>query len=297
MKTINLWALGVLSLLSFCIFSNEPRSMKTNPDLPVTTIFFDIGNVLMRHSISKAIYHIGISDGLKLLFTHPSRLFNGKKVFDELCIAMLEQANLPLIQTKKKEKGIESWLEYWLDGKLSSAACKELFAQVIPKICVNTAEINLYTNIQNLIFTPEYLTSIMSPVKEMEMLVDSCLEKGMQVGIISNLDAETFNAMLCSGKFPAINKICNQNPSLVIISAKEGCKKPGSEIFKLACARAKIDPRMAIFIDDLDENIAAAREYGMHTIQFKAKRRNRRKLREIEKLLQELCPFMQEDCC
>ena len=53
---------------------------------------------------------------------------------------------------------------------------------------------------------------------------------------------------------------------LVIESSKEGVRKPDRRFYLLACERLGIEPRQAVFLDDLGVNLKSARELGMTTI-------------------------------
>ena len=57
---------------------------------------------------------------------------------------------------------------------------------------------------------------------------------------------------------------------VVIISAEAGMRKPDARIFQLALEQLDIAPDEAVFIDDLEVNATAAREYGLHAIHFKS---------------------------
>lgn len=54
----------------------------------------------------------------------------------------------------------------------------------------------------------------------------------------------------------------------MIISAEVGLAKPDARIFHLTAERVGVDPRAAIFIDDVLENVAAARAVGMCGVHF-----------------------------
>jgi epoxide hydrolase-like predicted phosphatase len=54
----------------------------------------------------------------------------------------------------------------------------------------------------------------------------------------------------------------------MIISAKEKMVKPDPRIFHLALERLGVQPEEAIFIDDIAENVEAARREGMLAIQY-----------------------------
>lgn len=52
----------------------------------------------------------------------------------------------------------------------------------------------------------------------------------------------------------------------VIESSKIGVRKPEPEFFELACKKLSIEPREAVFLDDLGTNLKPARAMGMFTI-------------------------------
>ena len=53
---------------------------------------------------------------------------------------------------------------------------------------------------------------------------------------------------------------------LVVESSVEGIRKPNPEIYKLTCERIGVDPREALFLDDLGINLKPAKAMGMRTI-------------------------------
>jgi len=54
-----------------------------------------------------------------------------------------------------------------------------------------------------------------------------------------------------------------------IISYKDHVIKPNADIYKLLIDRYNLNPKNCIFIDDMKENIDAARKFGINTILFK----------------------------
>jgi putative hydrolase of the HAD superfamily len=53
---------------------------------------------------------------------------------------------------------------------------------------------------------------------------------------------------------------------LVIESSKEGVRKPDPRFYQIACERLGVEPRHAVFLDDLGVNLKSARELGMTTL-------------------------------
>lgn len=68
----------------------------------------------------------------------------------------------------------------------------------------------------------------------------------------------------------------------IVYSHEEGIKKPDYRIYKLTCERLGLPPNQVIFLDDVEEAIMAAREVGIHGIQFK---NNTQAIADIETLL------------
>ena len=55
---------------------------------------------------------------------------------------------------------------------------------------------------------------------------------------------------------------------LAIYSHEEGVRKPDPRIYAIAAERLGVHPGEIIFLDDLSENIDAARAFGMHAVLF-----------------------------
>jgi 2-haloacid dehalogenase len=54
----------------------------------------------------------------------------------------------------------------------------------------------------------------------------------------------------------------------VVVSGEVGVIKPDPRIFELLLKRFAIDPKRAVYIDDVAVNVDAARPFGIHTIHF-----------------------------
>lgn len=53
----------------------------------------------------------------------------------------------------------------------------------------------------------------------------------------------------------------------IVYSHEVGLAKPDVRIYALACERVGVAPHEVVFIDDRPENVLAAREFGMHSVQ------------------------------
>jgi epoxide hydrolase-like predicted phosphatase len=56
---------------------------------------------------------------------------------------------------------------------------------------------------------------------------------------------------------------------LIIYSHEEGMAKPERRIYELTCERLGVQPTEIIFLDDVEPNVAAAREFGIQAILFR----------------------------
>ena len=52
----------------------------------------------------------------------------------------------------------------------------------------------------------------------------------------------------------------------IVISAEVGLVKPDAAIYQLALERLKLTAEQAVFVDDLAENVEAARQAGLHAV-------------------------------
>ena len=89
------------------------------------------------------------------------------------------------------------------------------------------------------------------------------LRPRFQTAILSNAgdqDRQIFNEAYC------IEDLVDT----VIISAEVGLAKPDPRIYLLALERLGVQPEEAIFVDDLQVNIEAARRLGIRAIQFQS---------------------------
>jgi epoxide hydrolase-like predicted phosphatase len=56
---------------------------------------------------------------------------------------------------------------------------------------------------------------------------------------------------------------------VLVISAEVGVVKPDPQIYQIALEKLGVDAQEAVFIDDFDRNVAAARELNLHGIHFR----------------------------
>ena len=91
---------------------------------------------------------------------------------------------------------------------------------------------------------------------------------------LTNWSAETFPEALKRYEFLQYFKE-------ILVSGKEGMKKPSAEIYELALSRFGIDPATTIFIDDSAKNVAGAEAIGIQAIHFKSPEQLRKELTQL----------------
>jgi len=91
------------------------------------------------------------------------------------------------------------------------------------------------------------------------------LRKRVKTGLLSNA-WDNLRAML-----EAEWKIADAFDEMVI-SAEVGLAKPDHRIYQMTLDRLQVEAGQAVFVDDFEENVDAARWIGMHAIRFKTPR-------------------------
>lgn len=67
----------------------------------------------------------------------------------------------------------------------------------------------------------------------------------------------------------------------ILVSGEVGVIKPDPRIFELLIERFSIDPETAVYIDDVEANVIAARTFGIHAIHFTSPTALRGELAEL----------------
>ncbi len=86
-------------------------------------------------------------------------------------------------------------------------------------------------------------------------------ERGVPIYALSNWSAETFP--VAQERFPFLGVFDG-----IVVSGEEHIAKPDPRLFEVLFERYSLDPRSAIFIDDLEPNLAVAAELGMRGLRF-----------------------------
>ncbi len=107
-----------------------------------------------------------------------------------------------------------------------------------------------------------YSRTVLDAIPGTWRLVDRLIDGGVPIHGITNWSAETWPEGLKVQ--PRLAEICGT----LVVSGRERVTKPGAEIFRLLCERAKVAPGECVFIDDGLHNVDGAKAAGMDGIHF-----------------------------
>jgi putative hydrolase of the HAD superfamily len=111
-----------------------------------------------------------------------------------------------------------------------------------------------------------YGARLMASLEPNEPLLDhyrALRDRGVRLAILTNNVREWHDAW--RAKIPVVDELFE----LIVDSGFEGTRKPEPEIYALTLARLGLTAQDCAFVDDVEVNVAAAREAGMHGIHFR----------------------------
>ena len=129
---------------------------------------------------------------------------------------------------------------------------EELAELVIPRLPVS-----LHNAARRMIFAWE---QPMEPIPGMADLVRGLKQKGYKLFLLSNA---SFRQPQYWPKIPGSEYFDG-----TVISAFQHCKKPDHRIYEILIKQYGLIPEECLFIDDVEENVAGARDAGMKAILF-----------------------------
>ncbi len=106
-------------------------------------------------------------------------------------------------------------------------------------------------------------------------LENRLLNSRFRLYMLSNVDSSHINFI--DNNFPYVKNVKKR-----ILSYKVKCTKPDKKIYNHLLNKFKLDPGESIFIDDLKNNILAAKEIGFNSIHYTS---HKRFLKEFQKLI------------
>jgi putative hydrolase of the HAD superfamily len=111
-----------------------------------------------------------------------------------------------------------------------------------------------------------YGARLMASLEPNEPLLDhyrAMRAGGVRLAILTNNVREWHDAW--RKKIPVVDELFE----LIVDSAFEGTRKPEPRIYELTLSRLGLNAADCAFIDDVEVNVTAARELGMHGIHFR----------------------------
>ncbi|CAF1633343.1 unnamed protein product, partial [Didymodactylos carnosus] len=152
----------------------------------------------------------------------------------------------------------------WLSGTQTPEIIYEQVLRFVdehPYEFKSSWEQEVICRVARLMFTPENFAKTRKIYPAAIKFVQSCIDSGHTVYILSNWDAYSFDIM--KNRYP---EFFNLFEDRIVISGTTGTIKPDVSIFQYLLTRFNLNPIECIFIDDRPENIAAAQNLNMHTI-------------------------------
>lgn len=120
-------------------------------------------------------------------------------------------------------------------------------------------------------------TMLRGPIEGSVQILAELRSRGTRLYALTNFSAETWPVALARFEFLSWFED-------TVVSAEHGVVKPDPRIFGIALRRFRLNPPHAVFIDDLAENVAAARACGLTALHFTGASRLRAELRELDLL-------------
>jgi 2-haloacid dehalogenase len=119
---------------------------------------------------------------------------------------------------------------------------------------------------------PEMLGGAISESVE---LLDSLRQSGQyRLLALTNWSAETFS--IARNRFDFLTWFEG-----IVVSGEEQIIKPDLRLYQVLLDRYQVDPAQAVFIDDAEKNVVAARQVGLHGIHFRSPMQLREDLADL----------------
>ena len=102
----------------------------------------------------------------------------------------------------------------------------------------------------------------MRPIDEMLQFLDECKQNGYHIYMISNLSEDSYDYL------QEQYHLFDQADGMVL-SFQEKFGKPDPRMYQFLCERYALAPSTCLFLDDRKENIDAAAQCGIRSIEVK----------------------------
>ncbi|MCB1028542.1 MAG: HAD family phosphatase [Microthrixaceae bacterium] len=122
-------------------------------------------------------------------------------------------------------------------------------------------------------FWDRWPETLAAPIPGTVEIIDELGAAGVPRYALSNFARSTFDRIVDDPRFDVLHRLDGW-----LLSGDVGVIKPDPAIYALACDRFEVHPGEAVFTDDREDNVAAAREFGMTALHFTGAERLRREL-------------------
>ncbi|MTI61997.1 MAG: HAD family phosphatase [Firmicutes bacterium] len=102
---------------------------------------------------------------------------------------------------------------------------------------------------------------ILQPIQGSIEILEELKDRGYSLYVLSNFHLEAFKLVANYDFFNNFDEL--------VISAEINAVKPEPEIYRYLLANYSLSPEETVFIDDMEDNLLAAEDFGIKTIQFK----------------------------
>lgn len=250
----------LLSLL-LCIFP-----------LTAENFIFDLGGVLIDTDPIVSLRHMGLKNlaHCMIAFKKGPTAINQhiKTKFFEILdnVATTHNNTIPTDDHYAYDEHgntLPSLMCLWLAGTMQSDEIRTLALESIeqsPDWFDHTAERQAIQNLISMVFTPEHFVASRKLYTNGIGFIKACKKQGHNVYVLSNWDTESFT--LLQTKYAHLFDLFDG----IVISGDSNAVKPSPTIYTTLLDRYNLDPQKCWFIDDQQENVAAASTVGINGI-------------------------------
>jgi FMN phosphatase YigB (HAD superfamily) len=227
------------------------------PITPQKIAVFDFGGVLFKTDTRKVLVQLGIRNLLYyFISTGKNPALIKHKLYEILNRLEAHTGNHPPLFDPQKDR-MPSLMCNWLTGTKKTAEIAQLTLSSIksnPTWFINKAEQALVHNLAHMMFSPTKFTHSQLLIAEGHALVKEFKRMGYTCCILSNWDE---SITLLKKKYPHFFALFDGE---ILISSAFGYAKPHPKTYEYI--RNKYPHAEIVFLDDQDENLAAAEKYG-----------------------------------
>lgn len=133
---------------------------------------------------------------------------------------------------------------------------------------------------QELNYTPEAFKKLVDEFFACDELDESLIQHVRELH-------KTYKTALLSNAWKNLRQVMNDEWhiedafDIMIISSEVGLLKPDPRIFQMTLDRLGVEASQAVFVDDMERNVDAAKMLGMHAIQFQNSEQMRYDLEQL----------------